>query len=296
LEYSYYMGCQVPAQLPNYDLATRKVAESLDIKLIDLLESGCCGCVIRSVNPYTWIALSTRILAMAERTKHDLITICPGCYTTLVEVQSILSEKPSLRKRMNTILEKESLIYKGEVKVKHLLTALYFDKGIEEIKKAVTNSLKGLKVAVHYGCHLNRSHDYQQYDDPESPHILDNICEVTGAESVYWPLKLWCCGGMTNDQELSFKLGNMKLKDAKASGADCIVTACPFCQIQFDNRQRYISSRFNEDYNIPVLTFTQLLGLAFGIKEEDLGLQYNRVPVEELAIASNKDERKRKEI
>jgi len=285
MKYTYYMGCQVTTHLPNYDLSTRKVAEKLGITLIDLIEAGCCGCVIRALNPDTWLAMSARVITMAEKTKLDLVTLCSGCYTTLTEAQTILNEKPQLKEKINNILSHEGMTYDGGLKVKHILPVLYFDYGYEKIKSAITRRLDGLRVAVHYGCHLHRTPAYEKYDDPEAPQILDKLVEATGAESIYWPLKLWCCGGMTLDENLSFKLGGIKIRDAKEAGAHCIVTACPFCQIQFDFHQPVIYRRIGEKYDLPVLAFSQLLGLAMGIREDQLGLQLNCIPVDSVIHA-----------
>jgi len=281
MKYSYYMGCQVTTRLPNYDLATRKVAEKLGIELVDLKDASCCGFFTRPFTPTTWLAMSTRVLAIAEKTKLDLVTVCTGCYSTLTEAQALLKEKPRLKEKINKLLSKEGLKYGGRLKVKHLVQALYFDIDLEKVKSSVKESLGGLKVASHYGCHLIRTPDYEKYDDAEAPNILDELVEVTGAESIYWPLKLWCCGGMTLpvDENLSFKLGGIKIKDAKNAGAHCIVTVCPTCQLQFDFHQSIIARRTDQKYNLPVLTYPQLLGLAMGINEKKLGLQLNRIPV-----------------
>ncbi|MCK4953216.1 CoB--CoM heterodisulfide reductase iron-sulfur subunit B family protein [Candidatus Bathyarchaeota archaeon] len=282
MKYSYFMGCQVPARVNYCDLAVRRVTKALGIELIDLQDAGCCGCLLRSVNSKVTLALSTRIMALADKNGLDLVVLCNSCFATLREVGNFLEENPKLLMEVNELLETEGLKYKGKVEVKDILQIFYDDYGVEKIRSELTKSFKDLKVAVQYGCHLLRPSRITKFDNPEVPHILDELVEATGAKSIYWPLKLWCCGSTTlpTDDKLGMSLARNKLMDAKEAGADCIVTTCPSCQISFDLLQPRIEKIYNEQYNLPILYYPQLLGLAMDMSPEEVGLNLNRIEAE----------------
>ncbi|MEM2876217.1 MAG: CoB--CoM heterodisulfide reductase iron-sulfur subunit B family protein [Candidatus Bathyarchaeia archaeon] len=278
------MGCQVPARINYCDLSVRRVAEALGIELIDLQGAGCCGCYLRSIDFKAALILSSRILALAEKSKMDLVVLCNSCFSTLVETNALLEEKPELLEMVNEYLASEGLEYRKGVRVKDALEVYYKDYGIEKIKPNVVERLEGLKAAAHYGCHILRPSRKTKFDNPEAPHILDDLVEVTGAESVYWSLKLWCCGfpTMAVERDMGLMLARNKLRDAVNSGAQCIVTTCPSCQITFDLLQPTVEKMYNESYGLPVLYCSQLLGLALGLKAEDVGLSLNRVPTKHI--------------
>lgn len=272
MKYAYFIGCQVPGRLNNYDLATRNVAKSLGIELIDLEDAGCCGFVVNSVNSKATLFMAARVLALARKMGLDLVTLCNGCFGTLQGTVNILKHSKELQDEVNDVLKNEGLTYEN-VTVKHFVQVLYHDYGLEKIEKMLKKHFDELKVAVHYGCHVLRPDKKLKFDNAETPTILDRLVEVTGAESIYWPLKLWCCGAPTlsADDELSMQLARLKAKDAKDAGADCFVTICPFCQLQLQLT-----------LDLPSLLYPQLLGLAMNMSPEEVGLNLNRVPAESI--------------
>lgn len=284
MKYSYFMGCQVPARVNYSDLAVRRVTEALGIKLIDLKGAGCCGCHLRSVDSKVTLALASRILALADKAGLDLVVLCNSCYSTLAETSEFLRENPELRAEVNDLLASQDLECKGKTKVKDIIQVFYHDYGLNKIDSRIAKSFEGLKVAVQYGCHLLRPSKSTKFDNPEAPRILDDLVEVTGAKSIYWPLKLWCCGFpiLPTDREMGMSLARNKLRDAKDAGADCMVTTCPSCQISFDVLQPSIAKHFEDKYNLPVLYYPQLLGLAMNMGPEEVGLHLNRVPTESI--------------
>lgn len=286
MEYTYYLGCFIPARLNQYDLAIRTVMENLGVKLIDLEKAGCCGTVfIRSISIKTSLVMSTRILALAKNTGLSLLVPCPGCYESLIEAENLIKTNRNLRDEINTLLKSvDNLVYEGNGEVKHLIQVLYSDVGLEKLKSKIKKPLNGLRVAVHYGCHILRPSSKLKLNNAENPRILDELVNITGAESIYWSLKLWCCGSpiLAIDKNLSLHIAGMKLKSAKESKADCIVTICPSCQIQFDTLQSEISKTTKEQYNIPILLYPQLLGLAMGFSPEEVGLNLNKVAIDNL--------------
>jgi heterodisulfide reductase subunit B len=175
------------------------------------------------------------------------------------------------------------LNYKGGVRVRHLAEVLYTDITPEVIRAKVTKPLKGLKVAAYYGCQLVRPNGF---DDPESPHSLDELVASLGADAVPWQLKAHCCGSslVMPEQEVALRLINKILRNAQENGAQCLVTPCPLCQINLDAYQSRVNSRFKTKYNLPVLFVTQLIGVALGIKPDELALSRNIVsPMKVLA-------------
>ena len=190
-----------------------------------------------------------------------------------------MKEDASISKEVNQLLEKEGLRYNGHTEVRHLLEILYKDVGIDSIKEKLRQQFQGLKVAIHYGCHIIRPWQLAQFDDPGTASIFDQLVAITGAENIKWKTQNECCGSPilgTND-DLSMDLTEEKLLDAGQSGADCVCVACPFCQLQFDRIQRMLFSKRDGKHQIPSIIFTQLLGLGLGIDAEILGIDRNEV-------------------
>jgi len=284
MKYSYFLGCQVPARVNYCDLAIRKVAKAFEIELVDLQGAACCGRYLLSIDPKATLVLSARIMALADKLGLDLMVLCNSCYAALTEAGSFLQEKPELLTEINGLLAAEGLEYKGKTKVKDVIQVFYHDLGLDKINLKVKKTFQDLKVAVQYGCHLLRPSKITKFDDPEAPHLLDDLVEVTKAKSIYWPFKLWCCGFPTVmvDEKLGMSLARDKLRDAKDAGAHCMVTTCPSCQITFDVLQPRIARIYNEQYDLPVLYYPQLLGLTMDLSPEDVGLNRNRVPTKSI--------------
>lgn len=284
MKYAYYMGCVVPSRLNQYDLTVRKILREFGIQLIDLKNTACCGTVItRSISAEANLIMSIRILAQAEGNGLDLLVICPGCYESLREAQEAFENNTIFSEKANMILKKlDNYVYNGRVKVKHFIQVLYENVGLDKLESKVNKPLNGLRVATHYGCHILRPSNKLKFDDPENPRILDRMIDITGAKSIYWTMKLWCCGSpiQSIDRKLSYSLTGMKLKSAKESEADCIVTICPSCQLQFDLMQNEVSKFTGEKYDIPILLYPQLLGLAIGFTPEEVALHLNRSSTE----------------
>ena len=269
----------------HYELSARKVAEKLGMELVDVEDFTCCGFPITSVNRETAVLMATRNLSVAEDLGLDICTICNGCASTLTEASKELMHDDRLREKVNKKLEKIGRTYKGNVRVKHFTRVLYEDVGPEKIKSQVKNSLEGLKVASHYGCHYLKPSDiYGKFEDPEFPRTLDALISVLGAETVEYEDKTECCGGviLDVDDKIALAMTQRKLEHVKTVGADAIGLICPLCGSMYDRNQRVVERRFNVAYNIPVLYYTQMLGLALGINPKGLGLDLNRVKTSDL--------------
>jgi heterodisulfide reductase subunit B len=215
----------------------------------------------------------------------DVLPLCNGCNLSFREVNHYLEENPSLKERINSLLSLEGLSYTGNTKSWHILEFLRDVVGIEKIKSAVNRPLKGLKLATHYGCHAIRPSELGMVDDPEDPHILEELIEALGAEADDYPERLDCCGqglAMTTGKT-ALTIAGLKLKAIQDRGFDAVVTVCPFCMKMLDAKQNAIRVTTQQnDINLPVLYYTQLLGLAMGIEAEKLAINLNLSPVGEI--------------
>jgi len=290
LKYAFFPGCLAPVMARQFELSSRKVAEKLGLELVDVEDFACCGFPIRSVDQETALLLAARNLSVADGLGLDICTICTGCASTLAETSKELMHNDALRKKVNEKLQKIGRIYKGNVKVKHFVRVLYEDVGPEKIKSQVKKSLGGLKLASHYGCHYLKPSDvFDKFEDPEFPRTLDELVSALGAETVDYEDKTQCCGGviLDVDDNIALAMAQRKLDHVNAAGANAIVLMCPLCGSMYDRNQRVIERRFNATYNLPILFYPQVLGLALGLDPKDLGLDMNRVKTSDLMSRLN---------
>jgi heterodisulfide reductase subunit B len=281
MEFALFLGCTIPARLNQYESSSRAVLDKLGVGLVDIREFNCCGYPLRNIDFKVFLLSSARNLALAEKKNLNVMTLCKCCYGSLKKADYLLKENASLKKEVNLTLEKEGMRYEGRTEVKHLLSVLHKDVGIEAIKGRMSTAFKGVKIATHYGCHALRPSQVVGFDDPVAPSLFDQLVEATGTESVEWSMKLECCGAPLwgiNDR-LSMDLTLKKLNDGKKSGADYVCAACPYCHIQFDKVQKMALSQRNLNRPLPSILYTQLLGLSLGINRKALGLELNEIPI-----------------
>ncbi len=281
--YAYYPGCSADATAVGLGLSTQAIAKPLDMALKELEDWTCCGSTpYGSLDELESIVVAARNLALAEKTGLDLVTPCSSCFVTLTKTDLHLKENKQLMGQVNEALAVANLGYHGDVRVRLLLEVLVNEITPEVIATKVKQPLNGLKVAPYYGCQEARP-DYG-FDNPEFPQSLDHIVESLGAEAVPYPLKNHCCGGalVISEEDLALELMHKLLANAVKNGAECIVTPCPLCQTNLDAYQSRVNSKFKTNYHLPILFFTQLIGVALGLNEKELGLKTNVVPVEKV--------------
>lgn len=272
MKYTFFPGCSLESTASDFHQSTMAVAKALDVKLEELPGWTCCGSTpAHSVDATLSVALPARNLAEAAKLGRDMVVVCAACYSRLAVANNIMRDDAEMRTKVEDIIGTK---YAGEVRVRHLLDVLVADVGIDEIESLAVRSLDGLKVAGYYGCLLSRPRELSIFPDPESPRLMENILIALGAEPVEWPHALECCGGsfaITNKTAVE-RLGKDILEMAKAAGADCLAAACPLCQSNLDMRQKDIEAKYGTKLGIPVLYFTQLIGLALGLEQKDLGI------------------------
>jgi heterodisulfide reductase subunit B len=277
---SLFLGCVIPNRYPGIEMATRLCLAKMDIDCTDLKGASCCPApgVFRSFDRSSWLALAARNLALSEEMDRDILTLCNGCFSTLADANRILKNDPDLRMQTNRHLAKIGKEFRGTIEVRHIIEYLYTEIRPENIRRHVARPLD-IRVAVHYGCHLLKPSRERGLGSFERPEFFDDLVECLGATSVDYPDKTECCGaggGVRSAlREDSLKLAQHKLSRIKEANIDCIVNACPFCHMQLDAGQEEIRQSTGVMYNIPVLHYTQLLGLALGFSPQVLGIDLN---------------------
>jgi len=281
MKYALFLGCNIPARVQQYETSARSVLAGLGVDIEDIKEFNCCGYPLRNSDFKTFVLFSARNLALAEKLGLNMITLCKCCYGNLKMAKYHMKENSFLKDEVNETLAKEGLKYNGNLEIKHLLSALYSDIGINTLKEKITRSFKDIKIATHYGCHALRPSNIMQFDNPVSPVIFDRLVELTGAKSIDWSLKLECCGApvLGINDDLSMNLTKRKLTDGKKAGADYLCTACPWCHLQFDSVQKMMIEQQRLNNHLPAILFPQLLGLAMGIDKETLGISMNQIDI-----------------
>jgi heterodisulfide reductase subunit B len=278
--YALFLGCTIPARQPHYELAARKSLAKLGIQLVDLENMTCCAPPpVQSIDLETSFAVSAYNISLAEEADLDIVTLCTGCFESLAIANNLLKENEKLKTRVNQILSSAGKEFKGNKEVKHYLHVLMNDIGVDRLKKSVTKDLSKLKVASFSGCHLLRPSALLKFDDPESPHIFDDLIRALGAKSIWYKNKLKCCGGLLRGyaDDIALAIARDKIANVAKAGADCIITLCPFCFLTLDMGQFLIKSTFKEEYNIPVLHYAELLSLALGIEPKELAFDFHKI-------------------
>ncbi len=285
MSYLYYPGCSLEASAKAYDLSTRWVFRTLEQDLIEIDDWNCCGATMyMSIKETISLAISARNLALAEKMNGDIVAPCSACYTILSKTNRILKENPILKAKVDQSLRREGLEYHLQVRVRHPLDVLINDVGIESISDKTKRPLRGMKLAHYYGCQIVRPE--RIFDDCENPTTMDVLFEKLGADSVYFPVKVRCCGGMlmTTFEDISLKLCKEILECAVENDADAILTTCPLCHINLEAYQGKINKAFHRNFKVPILFFTQLLALSLGANQAEAGLNYNLIPSAEKLI------------
>jgi heterodisulfide reductase subunit B len=284
--YTYFPGCSAAeGGAKAYNRSSLAISKILDFDLAELEDWNCCGSTPSgAVDELGAYCMAARNLALAEKRGLDMVTPCSACYVIFNRTNTYFNGYPRFRVKVNEALAAGSLKYQGTVRVRHMLDVLTTDIGFDAIKEKVKKPLEGLKVAPYYGCQVVRPRF--GFDHPEKPESLDKLVATLGAEPVPFPLKARCCGGslVISEEDVALGLIHKILESAAENGAMCVVTVCPLCQTNLDVYQSRVNKKFKTKYNLPVLFFTQLMGIAFGLEEKDLGLKAGVVPAGEALV------------
>jgi heterodisulfide reductase subunit B len=273
MRYAYYPGCSLHSTSREYDMSTQAVCQALGIELEEIADWICCGASSgHMTSELMALALPVKNLVLAREMSLDTAVACAACYSRLKVANKVM--RSSGNPRVPYVDETVGSVYRGETKVKHLLEVVIDEYGLDALRAKVARPLVGLRIAAYYGCLLVRPPEVTHFDDPEDPTTMERLISALGAEPVDWPYKTECCGGslaLTRTNVVA-KLCHDILEMAADEGAECIMVACPLCQSSLDLRQAQVNRQYGTDLHMPILYFTQLIGLALGMGNKELGL------------------------
>jgi len=261
MKLAYFPGCKIDFHLKAYDFSFKSVMEKLSVQLVEL-PFNCCGYPARDNDFETSLFSSVRNFAIAGKHGLDIITPCKCCYGQLQYVswqwKSVDKHHPGLKQKFNNLLAKENLFWNGNINIRHLLSFLYHDIGINDLKKRIKQTLPEKKVVAQYGCHALRPFTVTGFDNPHAPHIFEDLINITGLRSVEWTKSTECCGNpiLKNNKKLSLKILDSKLDAAIDAGADYICTACTHCQMQYNDMS---FEKRMEQHTLVSTPFTRIL-------------------------------------
>jgi len=280
MKYALFLGCTVPIRGQNYELSARAVANVLGIEFVDIPDFACCGFPVKSTNEETSLLVAARNLAVAEEQGLEICTLCSACTSILTETNKRLNDSHNLKREVNKKLQEIGRALNDGVRVRHFVRMLYEDVGIDKLKESAKTKLSGVKLAAHYGCHyLKPKEIYENFDISEDPKSLGELIEATGATLVRYEKESFCCGGaiLGVDENVSLTMAGKKLALVKENEADALVTICPFCSVMYEDNQRKAGEKFGTEFELPILYYTQVLGLALGLDSKALGFRMNRI-------------------
>lgn len=284
MKIAVFWGCRILTSQYAYEMSVRETFPKFNVKLVDLPETNCCGDPVKSVNDSAANYLAARILALASTTGLDNLLIpCNRCHFVISEAKNALKNE-KFGQKINDLLREEGLEYNSDIKIWHVIDFLHDFVGLDNIKKAVQKPLKGLKLATHVGCQIIRYSDLGRVDDAENPRKLDELVNALGAETVDYAEKLDCCGAnlMYSHPDSALSLAGTKINALQNLAMDGLVISCPDCGLMFDFKQKDAATTVGAKLNLPVVYYTQLLGLALNMEREKLGLHLNQSSVDQL--------------
>ena len=270
----YYPGCALAegSSSAEYGMSVRRVADALDIDLVDINDWNCCGASsAHQTNHLLAMSLSARNITLATNEGfQDVLVPCPACSLRFITAQKKIKENADFRKKIEDAIE---MPYNDGIKVLNFLefTNAYC---LDKLKEKKGKEPKNLKVVCYYGCLIVRPPKVVEFDNPDDPVSMDEILKSVGVESLDWEFKTECCGGglSMSRSDIVEKLVNDIMRNAMEAGADAIVVSCPLCHANLDLRQINGNQDYKLDHNVPILYLSEIIGLTLGIENKSLGL------------------------
>ena len=263
MKVSYFPGCTLKNKAKDLDAYAYRSAEALGVTLEEIENWQCCGGVFTTANNEVATKLSSvRALKEASEKGQPLVSVCSACHNVIKQTNHAMKNDKAFADKVNRYMAADGG-YAGEAEVYHYLEMLRDFVGFDAVKKKVVNSLKGKKIAAYYGCLLLRPNSVMRMDDPENPTIMEDLIRALGAEAIVYARRNECCGGYISveNPDTAKKNSNAIIENAKAAGAEIIITACPLCKYNL----------VKSGADIPVVYFTELLAEALGVKEDTNG-------------------------
>ncbi|HSF83096.1 MAG TPA: CoB--CoM heterodisulfide reductase iron-sulfur subunit B family protein [Anaerolineales bacterium] len=276
--YLFYPGCSMETSAKAYHESLQAINKTLGLDLIEIDDWNCCGATeylgISLIPAYALISRNLALAKLQANGSNTVVAPCSACYLNLAKADHYMQERPALGQKVNLALEAGGLSYiPGSLEIRHLLDVIINDIGLDEIASKVVRPLKGLRVAPYLGCMVPRPDYKKRWSDHEHPDELDRLLKALGGEVIDFPLKTHCCGGHMPQisPSTAFELIRRLLHGADQYKADMLVTVCPMCQMNLDAFQAETNRHFHTNYKVPIVFFTQLMGLAFGHEPKELG-------------------------
>lgn len=285
-KYAYYPGCSIKGTARHYEESLLAVFNLLDLELEELPDWNCCGATMYvSVDEKVSFSLCARNLALAEQTGYDLVAPCSACYLVLKKTQDYISHYPEIREQVDKALTAAGLVYRGTVTIRHPLEVLLNDVGLDTIHSKVKITLPHFNIASYYGCQIVRP--YKGFDHTCYPEKMDHLFAALGTKPIDFAFKTRCCGGSLTGtiEKVGLRLNYILLKEAQRKGANCLAAICPLCQFNLEAYQQKILKKYKDISEMPIFYFTQILGLALGIPQKDLGM--DRAIISPAALLKN---------
>lgn len=275
--FAFFPGCLIPARHPAMEFAIRHTLPRLGIEVVDLPGASCCPDPIyfKSKDKLAWLAVAARNLCLAEELGLDVFTNCSGCTATLSETYHLLQDE-TLRAKVNQRLRRIGREYRGTSRVRHVVTLLRDAVGYDAVRQSVVRPLDGLRIAIHYGCHLLKPSRIMQVDDPNDPTVLENLVVALGATPVRHRNWYLCCGKACQTDEIPANMMRDLLSTVRDEQAELLCMICPTCFGQFDHGQMKVAKQFGEDFHTPPIYYFLLLAFAQGVPYENLGFERQR--------------------
>jgi succinate dehydrogenase / fumarate reductase cytochrome b subunit len=285
LKYALYPGCAAKGATPELHQSTMAIIGRLGIEVVELTAASCCGAgVISEADPDVALALNARTFAQAEELGLDVMTICGTCQGVMGAANKRLKTEPGLLERINQVLARDGIAYRGTVQVKHLLWIVVREVGLHRLGQQVRIPMQDFRIAPFYGCYILRPSWDLGFDDPENPTSLEKVIKTVGGEPVAYAGRTKCCGFpiILEKEAIAVAMAGTNMKEAKDEGADFMVTPCPLCHMSLDIYQDRAGRAVKAQLDLPILHLPQLLGLAMGVPPKDLGVSRHLVPVDSI--------------
>jgi heterodisulfide reductase subunit B len=237
------------------------VFTALDVELHELTDWNCCGASsAHSVNRTLSLALPARNLAIAQETGRDVVMPCAACFNRHKTTEYEIRTNAARRAEIEEMVQFE---FSDMVAVRPLLDVVANAIGLDQVQTRIVQPLSGLRVVGYYGCLLVRPPEVTQFENPEHPTLMDELLNVLGADVRSWSYATECCGGglALTKSTVAARLVDRLAQRAREASAVAIVTSCPLCQLNLEMRQP------GDGEEMPIFYFTELVGLAFGLKQ-----------------------------
>jgi len=283
MNYAYYPGCSLHSTAKEYDISLKVVCNKLGIELVEPKNWFCCGSTpAHALSKLLSICLPYQnFIEIAKLNNEEVIVPCTACFSRFKFAQFELKENTKLKEEVEQIIGQRLV---NELKIQHPLRIFSQESILNKIKESMQRDLSKLKIVCYYGCLLTRPPKVTQFDECEYPQSMDRILQLLGIQTLDWSYKTECCGAAFSltRSDIVRKLCYEILTEAKEIGADAISVACPLCHLNLDSRQKEIENEYGKKFALPVFYFTQLIGIALGYDQKELGLNRHLVSTDEI--------------